>query len=119
MFVKWEISAVDILSIPGCILLEEKSQRGMDLHRKLLNVSPDKKNPGDKRALTGDLGLKYECEDIFPNLSSSELDSLDWLHLSSELDNLRERGISTFRIGNNLSVNLKRFLIEMELPRKV
>ena len=65
MFVKWEISAVDILSIPGCILLEEKSQRGMDLHRKLLNVSPDKKNPGDKRALTGDLGLKYECEDIF------------------------------------------------------
>ena len=70
-------------------------------------------------ALTRDLGPKYECEDIFPNLSSSELDSLDWLHLSSEPDNLRERGISTFRIGNNLSVNLKRFLIEMELPRKV
>ena len=71
-------------------------------------------------ALTRDLGPKYECEDIFPNLSSSELDSLDWLHLSSEPDNLRERGISThWEQFQCESVNLKIFLIEMELPRKV
>ena len=30
IFIKWEISAADILSIPGCILLEEKSLQALE-----------------------------------------------------------------------------------------
>ena len=48
VFIKWEISAADILSIPGCILLEEKSLQALETWLQIICL-PQQRRVAEKK----------------------------------------------------------------------